>query len=368
MRKTGQTRTRTPWRWGAASVPGLDAGSFNPCDSESSQSYSNLQDGQHTFTVKATDRAGNQSTAGRTWTVNTTPIDNMAPTLSITSHPSDPTNQNDTSFAWTGSDDVSQTSDLTYSANLDDGGWSPLGSQTSFAWYFPEGIHTVSFKAVDQAGNESDPVSYTWKVDNTAPQTPVISSPAEGARLNSSSFSVSGTSEPNSTVDLFSTSTKTTQADSSGNWSVSLSGVANGSQSYRARATDPAGNTSATSAARTVTVNTASADTTAPTVKSVSPSNLATGVSPGTNVTATFSEAMSPTSINKMTFKLYKKSSTTPIAATVSYDPVTHRAILNPTNNLRLATTYKALITTGVKDTAGNPLAQNKVWYFTIKR
>jgi hypothetical protein len=73
-------------------------------------------------------------------------------------------------------------------------------------------------------------------------------------------------------------------------------------------------------------------------------------------------------------FKLSKKGSTTKIAAQVSYDPATDTATLNPTNNLRRGQTYKAVVSTLVKDAAGNRLEQDdsraglqkKVWFFEI--
>ena len=87
---------------------------------------------------------------------------------------------------------------------------------------------------------------------------------------------------------------------------------------------------------------------------------------------------MDASSINGTTFKLFKKGSTTQIAATVSYPaPTTRTATLNPfgSTKTRLArgTTYKAVVTTGAKDLAGNFLDQNptldglqqKTWYFT---
>jgi hypothetical protein len=75
-------------------------------------------------------------------------------------------------------------------------------------------------------------------------------------------------------------------------------------------------------------------------------------------------------SINGTTFKLFKKGSTTKITATVSYDPTTRTATLNPfgstTTSLARGTTYKAVVTTGAKDVAGNPLAQQYRWFFTV--
>ena len=82
--------------------------------------------------------------------------------------------------------------------------------------------------------------------------------------------------------------------------------------------------------------------------------------------------------ITRQTFKLYKKGSTTQgsttqIAAQVSYDAATDRAILNP-NNLRRGATYKAVVTTVAKDVADNRLDQDdsrdglqqKTWFFEI--
>jgi hypothetical protein len=105
------------------------------------------------------------------------------------------------------------------------------------------------------------------------------------------------------------------------------------------------------------------------------PAQNAKGIAPRANVSATFSEAMSATSV-KSAFKLYKKGSTTAIRATVTYDAATKRAVLNPSANLKRGATYKAVVTSGAKDLAGNALDQNpsvtgnqmKVWYFTIRR
>ena len=116
-------------------------------------------------------------------------------------------------------------------------------------------------------------------------------------------------------------------------------------------------------------------DTTAPTVKSTVPGPGTTGVSPTTNVTATFSEAMLASSINGTTFKLFKKGSTTKIGASVVYDASTDTATLDPTNSLVSGVTYKAVVTTGAKDLAGNPLDQNSTttgsqqmaWFFTVR-
>jgi hypothetical protein len=117
-------------------------------------------------------------------------------------------------------------------------------------------------------------------------------------------------------------------------------------------------------------------DTTPPKVISTFPKANATGVAPTVNLKATFSEDMRASTINKSTFKLSKKGSTTKIAAAVSYLAATDKATLNPTKALRKGATYKAVVTSGAKDAAGNPLDQNttkaglqqKQWVFTVKK
>jgi hypothetical protein len=103
------------------------------------------------------------------------------------------------------------------------------------------------------------------------------------------------------------------------------------------------------------------ADATAPTVSSTVPVNAATGVAINQTVSAAFSEAMDPSTINTATFTL--KQGTTAVAGTVSYAGVT--ATFTPAGNLAPLTAYTATVTTGLKDLAGNALAANLVWTFT---
>ena len=117
------------------------------------------------------------------------------------------------------------------------------------------------------------------------------------------------------------------------------------------------------------------ADIMPPRVSSTVPGANATGVAPGANITATFSEAMNVNSINGTTVKLFRAGTSTVIGAVVSYDATAKKAILNPNANLRLGTKYKAVVNTGAMDLAGNRLDQNnslsglqqKAWTFTIR-
>ncbi len=113
---------------------------------------------------------------------------------------------------------------------------------------------------------------------------------------------------------------------------------------------------------------TPSPDTTKPTISSVTPADGATGVSRGTNVTATFSEAMKPDTLNTGTVTLVKDGTTEQITATVTVSSDGKTVTLDPSASLAYDTKYKATVTTGAKDTAGNLLANDKVWIFTTEK
>ncbi len=116
-------------------------------------------------------------------------------------------------------------------------------------------------------------------------------------------------------------------------------------------------------------------DTTPPKVMSTVPGAGATRVAPTVNVKATFSEDMMASTINKTTFTLRKQGSTGFVAATVTYDPSTKTATLDPTNSLKRGATYKASVNLGAQDQAGNPLdqsaslsgSQRKDWTFKVR-
>ncbi len=59
----------------------LDGGAWLPCTTPTSQGYGELDGGSHTFTVQATDSAGNTSTASYEWTV-TAPANITSPSIS----------------------------------------------------------------------------------------------------------------------------------------------------------------------------------------------------------------------------------------------------------------------------------------------
>lgn len=102
-------------------------------------------------------------------------------------------------------------------------------------------------------------------------------------------------------------------------------------------------------------------DTLAPTVIATNPLNSATGVAV---ITASFSEAMTASTITTSTFTLTGPGAT-PVAGTVTYNTTTNIATFTPTNALTPSTAYTATITTGARDLSGNAVASNYSWSFT---
>src|SRR6202035_3381676 len=101
-----------------------------------------------------------------------------------------------------------------------------------------------------------------------------------------------------------------------------------------------------------------------PTVISVAPPNNAVGACSNTIVTATFSEAMNPATINGTTFTVSGPGGAA-VTGVVTYVASSDTAIFTPSSTLALNTAYTGTITTGVKDMFGNAMTSNFVWTFT---
>ncbi|MGH3045764.1 MAG: OmpL47-type beta-barrel domain-containing protein [Gaiellaceae bacterium] len=218
-----------------------DGSGFSACTSP--ESYSGLADGPHTFKVRATDPAGNTDATPATyaWTVD---ID--APDTSIDSSPTDPTNAVNAAFSF-----VSDEPGSTFECRIDGGGFSACTSPKSYSG-LSEGSHTFEVRATDAAGNtDPAPASFTWTVDTAAPQTTIDSSPADPTIATGASFTFSA-SEGGSTFEC--------ELDGGGFSACtsleSYAGLADGLHTFQVRATDPAGNTDASPATHTWTVDT----------------------------------------------------------------------------------------------------------------
>ena|GEM_PF-6355379 len=217
----------------------------------------------------------------------TVPPASTPPDTSIDSGPKSLTNETSASFTFS-----SSAQGVGFECSLDGGAYGACSSPQRYTG-LGDGTHTFLVRAVDSAGNvDPSPAEYDWTVDTVAPDPPVISAPANNALIGSSNVVLSGTAEPGSTVEVYDgggpTPSAKTTAGGGGDWSITLSGVADGSHTYSAVAVDAAGNVSSPSVPLTVTV-----DTTPPTTSiQTGPS----GTVSGDSATFTFSSSESGSS------------------------------------------------------------------------
>lgn len=106
-------------------------------------------------------------------------------------------------------------------------------------------------------------------------------------------------------------------------------------------------------------------DETPPTVSNHSPSSDATGVALDSNITATFSEAVVPASLNTSSCTLFKAGTSDQITCAVSYDEPTKTVTINPDSLLAANLEYTATITKAVQDKAGIQMSSDLNWSFT---
>jgi hypothetical protein len=102
-----------------------------------------------------------------------------------------------------------------------------------------------------------------------------------------------------------------------------------------------------------------------PTVIATVPVNGAVNVPFNQALTAAFSVAMNPATIDAATFTLKSTISGTAVTGVVTYVAAGSIATFTPSAPLAATTEYTATITTGAMDTLGNSLAHNYNWTFT---
>lgn len=222
---------------------------------------STLAAGVHSITAKATDAAGNAgiASAALSVTIDTTVaavtgLDLAAASDSGSSNTDNVTNVSAPTI--TGKGEVGATVTLLDGATvIGTGKVAGTGNWSIKTSALANGVHTMKARQTDLAGNISvfGVGTLTVTVDTVAPAVPIIGKIAVD--------SLSGTAEANATVALFDGATPlgTTTANGVGAWSV-VTPVGAGAHSFTAKATDLAGNASATSAASVVLVGTPGSD------------------------------------------------------------------------------------------------------------
>ena len=245
---------------------------------------SGLADGPHTIVASQTDSFGNPGTATLSFSLDTTaPTETISSTigtntgLTTTISSGGLTKDNTLALSGTVSDTNGVSSVHVFdgatdlgAATLDGlGGWSLTTAALS------DGSHSFTAKATDTAGNVTTTSAVAATVDTTAP-TETISSTigtntgltttiSSGGLTKDNTLALSGTvSDTNgvSSVHVFDGATDLGAAtlDGLGGWSLTTAALSDGSHSFTAKATDTAGNVTATSAVA------ATVDTIAPAV------------------------------------------------------------------------------------------------------
>jgi hypothetical protein len=131
-------------------------------------------DGDHTFSIKAVDNAGNNGTSGS----DTFQIDVTPPSVTISSPSSGETVKSSSiTLAWSGSDASSGIEK--YEIKLDSGNWIDKGTATSHTFNgMNDGSHTICVKAIDKIGNSKE---YTTSFSVNVPQPTPSPSPSPTA-------------------------------------------------------------------------------------------------------------------------------------------------------------------------------------------
>ncbi len=181
--------------------------------------------------------------------------DLIPPDVLIDSGPLLSTNLSDATFEFHAIDNVTASENLKFWCDLDGNGWENCSSNPGLWSYtgLPEGTHTFSLDAVDEAGNRLDPnfVEYTWVIDLTSPATPVVNAPS--SFTNDLTPTILGTAEADTWINVWYFDDlgspiqicENVQATGSGNWScVSLETLPQREIELVINATDDAGNAS----------------------------------------------------------------------------------------------------------------------------
>src|SRR5262249_26298242 len=137
-------------------------------------------DGQHTFSVDATDNTGTSDPTPPTfsWT-----IDTVAPDTAFTATPPDP-NNGPASFT------ITTDADATLQCSLDNAAFTACPSPVSIALSsLPDGSHTFRARGIDGAGNiDATPATFTWTTDTVAPTINLSGTPSSPSNSTSATF------------------------------------------------------------------------------------------------------------------------------------------------------------------------------------
>ncbi|MFH5186194.1 Ig-like domain-containing protein [Paenibacillus sp. TAB 01] len=212
--------------------------------------------GETTVSARTVDQAGNKSQA-QTEVVR---IDRTAPSAPVVAPETE---------AWTAADSVTVT--LTHGADTGGSGISrteySLSGATTLDWTDYTGVLTITAegetvihaRTVDGAGNAGEASEAAVRIDRTAPDFPVVITPAAGTVTGNNKPTLAGTAERNAAVTLYvdGEALPAITADSGGQWTYTFpAALTDAEHKVKAVAADAAGNASGETAEVSFTVDT----------------------------------------------------------------------------------------------------------------
>ncbi len=253
---------------GSVTASGSGSWSFTPGTA--------LSEGSHTFSITATDAAGNVSSSISSTAIIDTTVPVAVTGLTLANNNGStaiaiPNNgvTNDTTPLLSGSGEAGARISVYDGTTLL--GTATVGGSGSWSFITPalsNGAHTLNVTQTDAAGNVSPQASVTLRIDTVAPAASTLtitddagSTPVtltSGAFTRDTTPTLSGTAEAGALVTIFdgTTALGSVTAGTGGSWSFTTAALSNGAHTLSTTVTDPAGNVSSSNVATTVTVDT----------------------------------------------------------------------------------------------------------------
>jgi len=211
----------------------LDGASYATCASP--MNLAGLSEGTHTYSITASDTAGNTSApVAYTWTVDLT-----APTLTLSAAPASITNATSASFSFSATDSGG-ASVAGYECSLDGGAYVVCTDPKAYSG-LAAGAHAFAVKATDSVGNVSVVKSHSWIIDLNLPTVTITTKPPSLTNSQSANFVFAGSDTGGGAVASYEC-----QIDG-GSFSScvtpqSYSSLSSGAHTFAVRAIDTAGN------------------------------------------------------------------------------------------------------------------------------
>jgi len=216
--------------------------------------------------------------------------------------------------------------------------------ETNYVWTFSTGA-TLNPMVIS-----ADPINKATNVVLNKVVTVNFNMPMDQTTLNSNSFTIKqGTAVIAGSVSY---------AGTTASFKPNVSLIAN--TEYTATITTEAKNIQGIALSSNYVWTFTTGATIAPTIVSTDPLDNATATPINKSISATFSIAIDPKTINDKTFSI--KNGTTPLVGIVTYSGTT--ATFDPSTDLLPGTIYTATIS-GAKNLSGIPIANDYVWNFS---